>query len=63
MSMNLESRELLRVEVGDETDADEIFAKHVSDPVELRRKFIEKNVPDVMSLDIRGARVVGSRMS
>ena len=51
-AMNPETRELLRVEIGDETDADEIFTKLMGDQVEPRREFIEKNALEVSSLDI-----------
>jgi DNA gyrase subunit B len=51
-SMNPESRELLRVELGDETDADEIFSRLMGDQVEPRREFIEQNALNVSSLDI-----------
>jgi len=51
-AMNPETRDLLQVEVGDETDADEIFSKLMGDQVEPRREFIEKNALDVTSLDI-----------
>jgi len=51
-AMNPETRELLQVEVGDETDADEIFSRLMGDQVEPRREFIEKNALDVTSLDI-----------
>ncbi|HEU5361082.1 MAG TPA: DNA topoisomerase (ATP-hydrolyzing) subunit B [Candidatus Deferrimicrobiaceae bacterium] len=51
-AMNPETRDLLRVEIGDETDADEIFTKLMGDQVEPRREFIEKNALDVSSLDI-----------
>jgi DNA gyrase subunit B len=51
-AMNPETRELLQVEVGDETDADEIFTRLMGDQVEPRREFIEKNALDVTSLDI-----------
>jgi DNA gyrase subunit B len=51
-AMNPETRELLQVEVGDETDADEIFSRLMGDQVEPRREFIEKNALDATSLDI-----------
>ena len=51
-AMNPEKRDLLRVEIGDETDADEIFTKLMGDQVEPRREFIEKNALEVSSLDI-----------
>jgi DNA gyrase subunit B len=43
---------LLRVELGDETDADEIFSRLMGDQVEPRREFIEQNALNVSSLDI-----------
>jgi DNA gyrase subunit B len=51
-AMNPETRDLLQVEVGDETDADEIISDLMGDQVEPRRDFIEKNSLDVFSLDI-----------
>jgi len=51
-AMNPETRDLLRVELGDETDADEIFSKLMGDQVEPRREFIEQNALNVSSLDI-----------
>jgi DNA gyrase subunit B len=51
-AMNPETRDLLQVEIGDETDADEIFTKLMGDQVEPRREFIEKNALEVSTLDI-----------
>jgi DNA gyrase subunit B len=51
-AMNPETRDLLRVELGDETDADEIFSRLMGDQVEPRREFIEHNALNVSSLDI-----------
>ncbi len=51
-TMNPETRDLLRVELGDETDADEIFSRLMGDQVEPRREFIEQNALNVSALDI-----------
>jgi DNA gyrase subunit B len=51
-AMNPETRDLLQVEIGDETEADEIFTKLMGDQVEPRRKFIESNALEVSTLDI-----------
>ncbi|MCL1926024.1 MAG: DNA topoisomerase (ATP-hydrolyzing) subunit B [Syntrophorhabdaceae bacterium] len=51
-AMNPETRELLRVELGDGTDADEIFSRLMGDQVEPRREFIEQNAMNVQILDI-----------
>ncbi|MGE5248490.1 MAG: DNA topoisomerase (ATP-hydrolyzing) subunit B [Verrucomicrobiota bacterium] len=51
-AMNPETRDLLRVELGDETDADEIFSRLMGDQVEPRREFIEHNALNVSTLDI-----------
>jgi len=51
-AMNPETRDLLRVEIGDETDADEIFTKLMGDQVEPRREFIDRNALEVSALDI-----------
>jgi DNA gyrase subunit B len=51
-AMNPATRELLCVDVGDETGADEIFSKLMGDHVEPRREFIEANALNVSSLDI-----------
>jgi DNA gyrase subunit B len=51
-AMNPETRDLLQVETGDETEADEIFTKLMGDQVEPRRRFIESNALEVSTLDI-----------
>jgi DNA gyrase subunit B len=51
-TMNPETRDLLRVELGDETDADEIFSRLMGDQVEPRREFTEQNALNVSALDI-----------
>ena len=51
-AMNPETRDLLRVELGDGTEADEIFSRLMGDQVEPRREFIEQNALNVSSLDI-----------
>ena len=51
-AMNPETRDLLQVEIGDETEADEIFTKLMGDQVEPRRQFIESNALEVSTLDI-----------
>jgi DNA gyrase subunit B len=51
-TMNAESRTLLRVELRDLVESDEIFSTLMGDDVENRRKFIEENALDVRNLDI-----------
>jgi DNA gyrase subunit B len=50
--MNPELREILSIEVGDETGADEIFSKLMGDQVEPHRELIQQNELNVSSLDI-----------
>jgi len=51
-TMNIESRTLLRVELRDLVESDEIFSTLMGENVENRRKFIEDNALDVRNLDV-----------
>jgi DNA gyrase subunit B len=51
-TMNIETRTLLRVDLKDLVETDEIFSTLMGDDVESRRKFIEDNALDVRNLDI-----------
>jgi DNA gyrase subunit B len=51
-TMNVEARTLLRVDLKDLVETDEIFSTLMGDDVENRRKFIEENALDVRNLDV-----------
>ena len=51
-TMNPETRSLLKMQVGSQEEAEEIFRKLMSDQVEPRRQFIEENALNVRNLDI-----------
>jgi DNA gyrase subunit B len=51
-TMDASRRTLVRVEVENQTDADEVFTVLMGDAVEPRRQFIERNALNVRNLDI-----------
>ena len=51
-TMNPETRKLLRVELTDGVEAEEMFTKLMGDEVKPRREFIEDNALNVRNLDI-----------
>jgi DNA gyrase subunit B len=51
-TMNPERRKLLRIELTNAVDAEEMFTKLMGDEVEPRRRFIEDNALNVRNLDI-----------
>jgi DNA gyrase subunit B len=51
-TMNPEKRSMLKVEIGSQEEAEEIFARLMGDQVESRRQFIEENALNVKNLDI-----------
>jgi DNA gyrase subunit B len=50
--MNPEKRTLLKVDLRDLVESDEIFSTLMGEDVENRRKFIEENALDVRNLDV-----------
>jgi DNA gyrase subunit B len=51
-TMNPETRTMLRVQIGSQEEAEEMFNKLMGDQVEPRRQFIEENALNVRNLDI-----------
>jgi len=51
-TMNPETRTMLRVQIGSQEEAEEMFQKLMGDQVEPRRQFIEENALNVRNLDI-----------
>ena len=51
-TMNADTRTLLRIELRDLVESDEIFSTLMGEDVESRRKFIEENALDVRNLDV-----------
>ncbi len=51
-TMNVEVRTLLRVDLKDLVETDEIFSTLMGEDVESRRKFIEENALEVRNLDV-----------
>jgi len=51
-TLNPENRTLLRVQIEDAVEADQLFAILMGDEVESRRQFIQKNALNVRNLDI-----------
>ena len=50
-TLDREARSLLRVEIEESVEADEVFSKLMGDVVESRREFIQENALNVVNLD------------
>ena len=51
-TMNPPKRKLLRIELTDAVEAEEMFTRLMGDVVEPRRQFIEDNALNVRNLDV-----------
>ena len=51
-TMDPANRKLLRIEISDAVEAEEMFTKLMGDEVEPRRQFIEDNALNVRNLDV-----------
>ncbi|HCB98158.1 MAG TPA: hypothetical protein DEP78_07840, partial [Verrucomicrobiales bacterium] len=51
-TMDPNTRKLLRVDLSDAVEAEEMFTKLMGDEVEPRRQFIEDNALNVRNLDV-----------
>jgi DNA gyrase subunit B len=51
-TMNPEVRSMLKMEIGSQEDAEDVFARLMGDQVEPRRSFIEENALNVKNLDV-----------
>ncbi len=51
-TMNPEKRKLLRIDLTDAVEAEEMFTRLMGDEVEPRRQFIEDNALNVRNLDV-----------
>jgi DNA gyrase subunit B len=51
-TLDLETRTILQVKVGELDEADEIFSRLMGDVVEPRREFIQANALQVANLDV-----------
>jgi len=51
-TMNIETRTLLKINLEDLVQSDQIFTTLMGEDVESRRKFIEENALDVRNLDV-----------